>query len=280
MRFMNSVAKEQREVPKNLAATPSSEFGSNKDPWVLQREVERMEKRMERLGFGNGTAKLAEELDSVEASIARGDKYDATLLNEIGKTRSKLCEERGFKTHQTKTCERFMRQACGLPMTKKSPLVLASRPRAKPKAKTLVLPADCGKFFIIRRNETAQPGGAPAAAAPAGAPGPAGPAILGGKIRRELPEQGYNELSSPEHVMHQDKVTMVGDWQTEFSASTGHKSFQTICAKYPDNEWCRIHGFSKLKRKSPIYSGAPRAVHTAGALLAAVTAAIFAALGL
>lgn len=54
-----------------------------------------------------------------------------------------------------------------------------------------------------------------------------------------LPEHGFH--GPP--VMHEDKVTYTNDWREEYGPGAEDlTTYGKICAKYPDNEWCRMNG--------------------------------------
>jgi len=54
-----------------------------------------------------------------------------------------------------------------------------------------------------------------------------------------LPEHGF----SGRLVAHKDGHTYTKDWHKEYGPHAEDlESYMDICAKYPDNEWCRING--------------------------------------
>jgi len=59
-----------------------------------------------------------------------------------------------------------------------------------------------------------------------------------------MSEQGYGGA----RVAHNDGDTGITDWLHEFGKFRNKKSsreFHEICKKYPDNEWCLLHGFGQ-----------------------------------
>jgi len=93
------------------------------------------------------------------------------------------------------------------------------------------------------------PGGAPAAAGPAPAPGPMGSpaASPAGAMNSAFhmdedlgaAEQGFQG----DTVEHDNMKTMTKDWRGEYGG--GKHDFMTICAQYPDNQWCRDRGYHR-----------------------------------
>lgn len=232
MRFMPRVAREQEDAPRIQAAVP---FEEKKDPWVVQKEVERMASRVERLGVSSDTVGMADELDDVEASIAA--EAGSRLLGEILKTREELCKERGYQPHEMEECELFMKKACDPNANSTSSHAL----RKADQESSLSRP-ECSHFFMAKRTVIA----AAPAAAPRGAPGPA---VLGGKPEGPLPEQGFNEYANGLKVNHKDGKTFVDDWGKEFGPASGQRAFHEICREHPNNHWCRLHGYSHKKKK-------------------------------
>lgn len=70
-------------------------------------------------------------------------------------------------------------------------------------------------------------------------PGPApAPAAEGGE---PLPSQGF----SGRLVAHADTVTQTSDWHVEYGPHAPRKTFQEMCAEYPENTWCKYKGYHK-----------------------------------
>merc|ERR1740121_601230 len=44
-------------------------------------------------------------------------------------------------------------------------------------------------------------------------------------------------------INHKDMETKTSDWRQEFGPEARHRRVSDICADYPDNEWCRMHGY-------------------------------------
>lgn len=250
LRFMKNEAKEQEQEGDEENVHDDLPHVDTKDPETLQHEIERMAERMKRIGEVGATEKLADELDDIEALL---ENTDQTLHSEIVATREELCAERGFLGHQLDECDAFMHIACG----RKSGAVTVPRHM-------------CRHFFIAQKRDAAVKTERAVADAPApsqsGAPGPApGPFLFGGKIGRELPDQGFmGELGA-----HRDRKSKVTNWGAEYGPTSGHRTFHDICADNPNNEWCRIHGFYR-RRALPRKSGATsaRAGVTAALLIA------------
>ena len=53
-------------------------------------------------------------------------------------------------------------------------------------------------------------------------------------------EQGFEG----ENVEHDNMKTMTKDWSGEYGPSL-QTDYAAICAEYPDNEWCRLHGYHR-----------------------------------
>lgn len=264
MRLLRNAAREQHG-PTNRLMTPHEE--KKKGAWDLQREVERMAVRLQKLGVGTQTAEMAQQLDTVEAELARGGP-DSRLEGEIASVRVKLCTERGFDTEEVEKCERFMRQACGMDIPQDASGLGHKGARAA--TDVLVPRPECGHFFMAEKHSGSAGQAPAAAAAPAGVGAPAapydGPPILGGKAKRPLPSQG---VVGP-LVDHNDKQTSVDDWQKEFGPRSGHRSFQEICMEHPGNHWCRLHGYDQ--------HGTPKSQAAGSKTLAALLAVVVCAL--
>lgn len=210
-----------------------------KDPAAIQGQIERMVERMKRVGVEDSTIEMADQLDDIETSL---ENSDPTLHSEIVATREELCAERGFEGHQLGECERFMHRACGPGAHSLTRGPAAQVPQHK-----------CEHFFGKRKASPAAKVRLDArranteAAAPSPAPGPApGPLLFGGKIDRDLPDQGF----SGEFGKHEDRKSSIGDWGHEFGISSGHRTARQICAEHPNNEWCRIHGYYHARQRS------------------------------
>jgi hypothetical protein len=54
----------------------------------------------------------------------------------------------------------------------------------------------------------------------------------------KLPSQGFQGKL----VSHDNMVTQTSDWHQEYGPDAG-KSYEAICAEYPDNMWCRLRGY-------------------------------------
>merc|ERR1719277_1370690 len=67
------------------------------------------------------------------------------------------------------------------------------------------------------------------------------PAEEGNKI----PSQGF----SGKPVAHEDRVTMTDDWNREYGKH--HRTFEEICAEYPENEWCKVNGYHPTTTTTP-----------------------------
>jgi len=118
----------------------------------------------------------------------------------------------------------------------------------------------------------ASPASAQAVASSAGsAPGPAPgqPPGLGADAAYAMdedvgaPEQGFKG----QIVEHDNMKTMTEDWHGEYGPNaSGEHSYIKICAEYPDNTWCRNHGY---------HTPAPRssANQAGGAVLSLILAA-------
>lgn len=214
---------------------------------AIQNEVEGMVSRVRSLQEENVTATFDESLVGVEEALyaMAVRSKDRTLVREVSKVRADLCADRGFDRLDLDGCEQFMKSSCG-----------ASRAAGAPP----VPAADCFAFFANEADSTRSASVSRVAqapvAAPAAAPGPAptpGPGLFGGKVGRPLQEQGFDGPL----VEHKNFDTHTEDWQREFGPQAGHASFDEICAKHPNNQWCRIHGYGPhAYRSEELKSGA------------------------
>lgn len=223
-------------------------FEETEPPEEVQSEVEGMMKRVEKMGDKKLEKEYVEELEGVEASLAErvgaaGSFASKKLVSEVGTMRANLCLEQGFERHETADCETFMRVACSLDGNGTA----ASQPAP-------VTFATCQQFFQEYRRETgkeepaegeaeaaAEEGGDDAAAEEGGnETAPEG--LFGGKLERDLPEQGYNEYENghTHKVQHNNLETWTGDWQKEGRG----RDMDTICKEFPNNQWCQLHTFT------------------------------------
>lgn len=201
----------------------------------IQKEVEFMVNRVKSLRDRKLTSEFTKEIGGIEEALSK-ETSDKGLATEISEVRASLCAQNGFENHEFSECEDFMRKSCE-PADTDDVNFINDAP----------LEDFCVVFF--RQEASAGVGQvamamAPApgpAAGPGGAPGPAAPMgpFFGGKALRPLPDQGLDGML----VKHADFDTMSEDWQKEFGPKAGHRQFDEICADFPDNQWCRIHGY-------------------------------------
>jgi hypothetical protein len=234
--FLKAASELQREIQKlssELTNEPLQKDG--RKTREIQTEVEFMVNRVKSLHDKDLTSEFTNEIEAIEESLAK-ETTDSGLTTEINEVRASLCAQNGFENHDFASCEAFMRKSCAPADTADSKYSDAAP-----------LEDFCLMFF--REEASAGVGQdlakavAPApgpAAGPGGAPGPApmGP-FFGGKSLRALPDQGV----TGQLVRHRDFDTMAEDWQKEFGPKAGHRNFDEICADFPDNQWCRIHGY-------------------------------------
>lgn len=113
-------------------------------------------------------------------------------------------------------------------------------------------------LFMVKSGKDPRQEGV-AGAAPAGAPGAApSPAMAASPGMPDglqpsspygmdegagSPEQGF----SGKNVAHDNMVTQTSDWHTEYGPHAPHLSYEAICAQYPDNQWCKLHGYHNKK---------------------------------
>lgn len=228
----SELQREIEHVTSELTkSTPNLRNGDSKAR-EIQSEVEFMISRVESLHDGELMSEFTDQLEVVEEAVAK-ETTDRRMTAEISAVRASLCAQNGFQNHEFAECEAFMRKSCEPKETDDDNFVNDE-------------PLDdfCVVFFNQEKaSKGAQTARAPApgpAAGPGGAPGPAPMGTLfGGKSLRELPDQGFDGKL----VKHADFDTMNEDWQKEFGPKSGHRDFDEICADFPDNEWCRIHGY-------------------------------------
>jgi len=216
------------ELTKN---TPNLRNGGNKAR-EIQNEVEFMVNRVESLHDNEITSEFTNQIEVIEEAVSK-ETSDRRISTEISEVRASLCAQNGFENHEFAECETFMRKSCEPKDTDDANFV-----NDEP------LDEFCVEFFREESSsEVVHMVAAPApgpAGGPGGAPGPAPMGTLfGGKGLRELPDQGFDGPL----VKHADFDTMNEDWQKEFGPKSGHRDFEDICADFPDNQWCRIHGY-------------------------------------
>lgn len=217
------------ELTKN---TPNLRNGGGAKAREIQNEVEFMVNRVESLHDSELTSEFTDQIEVIEEAVSK-ETSDHHLSTEISEVRASLCAQNGFQNHEFAECEDFMRKSCEPKDTDDANFVNDE-------------PLDdfCFVFFHqkkVSKGEQAAAAPAPGpAAGPGGAPGPAPMGTLfGGKGLRDLPDQGFDGKL----VRHADFDTMNEDWQKEFGPKSGHRDFEEICADFPENEWCRIHGY-------------------------------------
>jgi len=222
----------QREV-EHVSLELAKPFLRNGETREIQKEVEFMVNRVKSLHDSELTSEFTKEIGGIEEALSK-ETSDHGLATEITAVRASLCAQNGFQNHEFSECEAFMRKSCA-PADTVDTTYMNDAP----------LEDFCVLFFRQEASTgVGQVATAPApgpAAGPGGAPGPAAPMgpFFGGKRLRALPDQG---VEGP-LVQHADFDTMVEDWQNEFGPKSGHRKFDEICADFPDNQWCRIHGY-------------------------------------
>lgn len=75
-----------------------------------------------------------------------------------------------------------------------------------------------------------------------------------------LPSQGFDG----EEVAHVDGETSTDDWRREFGPGQPD-TYDSVCSKHPDNEWCRLNGYGGL------YHGSSERLSTFSATALALT---------
>lgn len=221
---------------------PRDSAALDSDMRAIQSEVESMVHRVKLLS-DEDAFEFVKELDGIEGDLQKGNSDDRGLVQEISAVRADLCTRKGFTGAEATECEAFMHKACVIDSMEMD-------------AAPIVPEEECLKFYSLggQTNATAAAVSAPAPA-PAAAPGPA-PALDGWSMKyRPLPDQGF---SGPLKE-HKDMDTSTKDWRREFGPKSGSQSYKEICAQYPKNEWCRLHGFFRTERVAQeIKSGAAR----------------------
>jgi len=229
----SELQREIERVSSELTNEPLQMDG--KKTREIQSEVEFMVNRVRSLHDKDLTSEFTNEIEGIEEVLSK-DTTDSGLTTEINEVRASLCAQNGFENHDFASCEAFMRKNCAPADTADTKYSDAAP-----------LENFCVMFFREEASagvgEDAAKAMAPAAspaAGPGGAPGPApmGP-FFGGKSLRALPDQGV----TGQLVRHRDFDTMSEDWMKEFGPKAGHRNFDEICADFPDNQWCRIHGY-------------------------------------
>lgn len=243
-------------------------------PAALQKEVEQMESRANKLSDATEAAEFDAELEGVEVVLAKRAERDAKLENEITVNRVNLCAKQGFLMHQADDCDTFMRRSCGVTQHKPKPTPKDEMDEdfaeddsflaIKSASKKPVSMALCKQYFHEEAETEASVDEAAAPApAPAGAPGPAAPggpqpSGLSAKSfkgwfknmseKTPLYEQGFEG----KRVAHNDGKTVAGDWGQEFGPSSGARSAKEICSEFRNNEWCRLHGYYDRPQPNPV----------------------------
>jgi len=173
------------------------------------------------------------------APIAAHVEKNTKKWDNIKMTRADICvemgKEHGMQFDNKEKCEAFMGKECPLP------------PPPELKDKVGII---CNEWFVllnmadqgaskeqimqeIHLHSTVGMAPSPAiAGAPYGMPTP------GMNADEPLPEQGFHG----ELVAHDNMVTQTSDWHSEYGPHSG-PSYEEICAKYPDNTWCRLRGY-------------------------------------
>lgn len=227
----SELQRDIEHLTSELTKNSPSLRGDNTKAREIQTEVEFMISRVESLHNGELMSEFTDQLEVVEEAVSE-DTTDHGVKTEVSEVRASLCAQNGYQNHEFAECEAFMRKSCEPKDTDDANFVNDE-------------PLDdfCFVFFRQEKVSKGEAVRAPApgpAAGPGGAPGPAPMGTLfGGKTVRELPDQGFDGKL----VKHADFDTMNEDWQKEFGPKSGHRDFDEICADFPDNEWCRIHGY-------------------------------------
>lgn len=275
---------------------PSLERHIEEDPpeqpgnpvWEMQKEIEQMALRDERLAQSDETAaaEVAGELEDMEAALAtRVGGGDITLANEISSVRGELCADQGYRSHERAECEAFMRKSC-------IPESGEPADEAHPAIEQLLLPEEVCRHFFLAEEASAGlpvPGPSPAQAlapqpaqywAPAPGPAPYSALAPGPAAATQRPWFSKSIDALKEGHTHADTKTATSDWGEEFGPNAGHRTYRQICRDHPDNEWCRLHmnydgdpshlpsGWqrSHLAQK-PGGAARPRGIHVVAALL-------------
>jgi len=225
----SELQREFERVSTELTGVPKSQHKTRE----IQTEIEFMVNRVKSLHDSDLTSEFAIEIESIEEALSK-ETTDKGLTTEINEVRASFCAQSGFENHDFASCEDFMRKTCAPAAagdTKYSDDALLED--------FCVIFFHEGSFSGIRQAAVAT--AAAPAPGPAASPGPAAPAgpLFGGKSLRALPDQGV----TGQLVKHVDFDTMSEDWQKEFGPQAGHRKFDEICADFPDNQWCRMHGY-------------------------------------
>lgn len=231
MRVIRNIAQENQE--QRDVVPPHSQA---KNPEDLQREVEQMSVRLDRLGNEKSTRSMGQEMEQMEDDIANEAGQGSNTEKRALATKAKLCiqqaEENAAGQEQERAeCQRFMTDSCNSPDDAPVPLTKLQ----------------CEMFFLNARSAGPAPGPAPGPMPEPVDPtiwnAPAAAQILGTMdANGEMPEQGFDGPLG-KMVEHNDKSTMTDDWGQEFGPEAGHRSEKEICKEFPDNEWCRLHGY-------------------------------------
>lgn len=229
--FLKVASELQREIERVSSELADEPGRGGKKTREIQTEVEFMVNRVKSLHDKSLTSEFTNEIEGIEEALSK-ETTDNGLTTEINEVRASLCAQNGFENHDFASCEAFMRKSCAPADTADSKYSDAAP-----------LESFCVMFFREEAISLKATASAPApgpAAGPGGAPGPApmGP-FFGGKGIRDLPDQGFTGALGK----HADFDTMLDDWQKEFGPKAGHRNFDEICADFPDNQWCRIHGY-------------------------------------
>lgn len=150
-------------------------------------------------------------------------------------TRADMCvemaKEHGMQFDNKEKCLAFMDTQCEVPSKKHADKVEA-------------ICIEWDELVNMQANA-----GAPSPAA-AASPGPAvapdGMTDYEGAAAGKLPEQGFHG----ELVAHDNMVTQTQDWHSEYGPHSG-PSYEEICRKYPDNQWCKLRGYHGAPVETP-----------------------------
>lgn len=239
MKMIRNVALHHPHAVHKTVPSRSSTIRDS-DERAIQTEVESMVHRVKLLS-DKDAFEFIKELDGIEDNLAKSSADDKGLVQEISAVRADLCARKGFTEVDADECEEFMHKACVIDGISKD-------------AVPIVPEEDCIKFYNMggRTNATAAAAPAPApSAAPVSAPAASEPDGWSMKVR-PLPDQGFEGPLKE----HEDMETATKDWRREFGPKSGSQSYEAICAKYPKNEWCRLHGFFRSEPvAAPIRSG-------------------------
>eukprot|EP00448_Togula_jolla_P017300 CAMPEP_0170591704 /NCGR_PEP_ID=MMETSP0224-20130122/12540_1 /TAXON_ID=285029 /ORGANISM="Togula jolla, Strain CCCM 725" /LENGTH=235 /DNA_ID=CAMNT_0010915575 /DNA_START=3 /DNA_END=710 /DNA_ORIENTATION=+ len=159
------------------------------------------------------------------------------LNSPLQAARAEECTRRGFKSDDLIACTKFMERFCmedaAMLRTPGCSSFFAAHAANTSKAENATEPAEA--------EAPKAPEAQGAAPAPAAAPSP--PEL------EDEPRQEQGFQGPP--VEHDDGKSVTADWHQEYGPHAKHlQSYKKICAKYPDNEWCRLHGHHVHKVKS------------------------------